>query len=424
MLLGHWYLVQPGLARAPILEQVRWAQILWVPETIVFVIPTGMWSVLNGDIDGTNGLLGWFWVHPCWARGADTRVSACAQGTPVLRRDGGHRSHVPGDPHRLRADIVAACSSRRDPSGEYAASPTHRYLPSMPTTGTTSLSHLLSRRAAENHLARRHVEGHPRPVRRGRIQHPGARQDGWFRDASLSIRLNASNTTSTSRSIWRCPATGTPRFPSCTTTRPRSGIADASPRPRRIPRTFVHFGAVNHSCTIYLDGDVLRRTKAATARSPSRSPAHRRRRALAGRARRLHPQARPGSGNAHRLVQFRRSPPQRRPRQGSEHVHLQRVAHRWPPTARSSVKSTSMATSHLGSSRDRRTRMVTGGHAQRALHRVGNGRSRTRALAPEVPLGCTRSSSRRAPIAWPTRSASAPSRREEATSSSMARWFS
>ena len=63
MLLGHWYLVQPGLARAPILEQVRWAQILWVPETIVFVIPTGMWSVLNGDIDDAyNGLLGWFWV--------------------------------------------------------------------------------------------------------------------------------------------------------------------------------------------------------------------------------------------------------------------------------------------------------------------------------------------------------------------------
>ncbi|MDP7382880.1 MAG: hypothetical protein QF382_02265, partial [Acidimicrobiales bacterium] len=59
MLLGHWYLVQPGLARAPILEQVRWAQILWVPETIVFVIPTGMWSVLNGDIDDAyNGLLG------------------------------------------------------------------------------------------------------------------------------------------------------------------------------------------------------------------------------------------------------------------------------------------------------------------------------------------------------------------------------
>jgi len=71
MLLGHWYLVQPGLARAPILEQVRWAGILWVPETLVFLIPTGMFSVLNGDIDDAyNGLLGWFWVASVLATGA------------------------------------------------------------------------------------------------------------------------------------------------------------------------------------------------------------------------------------------------------------------------------------------------------------------------------------------------------------------
>ncbi|MEM9200824.1 MAG: hypothetical protein AAGC53_04165 [Actinomycetota bacterium] len=71
MLLGHWYLVQPGLARAPILEQVRWAGILWVPETIVFLIPTGMWSVLIGDIDDAyNGLLGWFWVASVIGTGA------------------------------------------------------------------------------------------------------------------------------------------------------------------------------------------------------------------------------------------------------------------------------------------------------------------------------------------------------------------
>ncbi|MGB1504431.1 MAG: hypothetical protein ACPHJY_01410 [Acidimicrobiales bacterium] len=63
MLLGHWYLVQPGLARAPILEQVRWAGLLWLPETLVFLIPTGMSSVLDGTIDDAyNGLLGWFWV--------------------------------------------------------------------------------------------------------------------------------------------------------------------------------------------------------------------------------------------------------------------------------------------------------------------------------------------------------------------------
>lgn len=71
MLLGHWYLVQPGLARAPILEQVKWAGILWVPETIVFLIPTGMVSVLNGDIDDAyNGLLGWFWIASVIGTGA------------------------------------------------------------------------------------------------------------------------------------------------------------------------------------------------------------------------------------------------------------------------------------------------------------------------------------------------------------------
>ncbi len=63
MLLGHWYLVQPGLPRAPLLELVRWTAILWLPELIVLLLPTGMVSVLNGTInDGYNGLLGWFWV--------------------------------------------------------------------------------------------------------------------------------------------------------------------------------------------------------------------------------------------------------------------------------------------------------------------------------------------------------------------------
>ena len=63
MLLGHWYLVQPGLPRAPLLELVRWTAILWIPELIVLLLPTGMVSVLNGTInDGYNGLLGWFWV--------------------------------------------------------------------------------------------------------------------------------------------------------------------------------------------------------------------------------------------------------------------------------------------------------------------------------------------------------------------------
>jgi hypothetical protein len=63
MLLGHWYLVQPGLPRAPILELVRWTAATWPFELLVLLLPTGMVSVLNGTIDdGYNGLLGWFWV--------------------------------------------------------------------------------------------------------------------------------------------------------------------------------------------------------------------------------------------------------------------------------------------------------------------------------------------------------------------------
>jgi hypothetical protein len=63
MLLGHWYLVQPGLPRAPLLELVKWVQFLAVPEVILLLLPTGMWSVIDGGInDGYGGLLGWFWV--------------------------------------------------------------------------------------------------------------------------------------------------------------------------------------------------------------------------------------------------------------------------------------------------------------------------------------------------------------------------
>ncbi|HEX2382831.1 MAG TPA: hypothetical protein VHI95_09360 [Acidimicrobiales bacterium] len=72
MLLGHWYLVQPGLARGPLLELVRWVEIVWPFEILVMLWPTGMVSVLNGTIDdGYAGLLGWFWV-------------ACAVTTIVL----------------------------------------------------------------------------------------------------------------------------------------------------------------------------------------------------------------------------------------------------------------------------------------------------------------------------------------------------
>lgn len=63
MLLGHWYLVQPGLPRAPLLELVRWVQWITPVHIGLLLVPTGMLSVLDGTIDdGYKGLLGWFWV--------------------------------------------------------------------------------------------------------------------------------------------------------------------------------------------------------------------------------------------------------------------------------------------------------------------------------------------------------------------------
>jgi hypothetical protein len=72
MLLGHWYLVQPGLARDPIFELTRWLTMLWPVEVAALLWPTGMLSVLTGTVDdGWGGTLGWFWV-------------ACALTTIVL----------------------------------------------------------------------------------------------------------------------------------------------------------------------------------------------------------------------------------------------------------------------------------------------------------------------------------------------------
>jgi hypothetical protein len=62
MLLGHWYLVQPGLSRDPLAELVRWTGITWVPEVALLFVPTGMLSVWTGAVDdGWGGMLGWFW---------------------------------------------------------------------------------------------------------------------------------------------------------------------------------------------------------------------------------------------------------------------------------------------------------------------------------------------------------------------------
>jgi hypothetical protein len=63
MLLGHWYLVQPGLSRQPIGELNDWLLKLWPLEVGLLLVPTGMVSVIDGSIsDSYGGLLGWFWI--------------------------------------------------------------------------------------------------------------------------------------------------------------------------------------------------------------------------------------------------------------------------------------------------------------------------------------------------------------------------
>jgi len=63
MLLGHWYLVQPGLSRDPIKELVRFVIVAWPIELVLLLIPTGMASIVDGSIDdGYGGLLGWIWL--------------------------------------------------------------------------------------------------------------------------------------------------------------------------------------------------------------------------------------------------------------------------------------------------------------------------------------------------------------------------
>ena len=62
MLLGHWYLVQPGLPRKLLNEMVTALGWLWPLEVGALLLPTGMISVWLGTVDdGWGGLLGWMW---------------------------------------------------------------------------------------------------------------------------------------------------------------------------------------------------------------------------------------------------------------------------------------------------------------------------------------------------------------------------
>ena len=72
MLLGHWYLVQPGLPRSLLHEFVGALGYVWPIEVAALLLPTGMISVWVGTVDdGWGGMLGWFWA-------------ACAATTIVL----------------------------------------------------------------------------------------------------------------------------------------------------------------------------------------------------------------------------------------------------------------------------------------------------------------------------------------------------
>lgn len=63
MLLGHWYLVQPGLPRRHLNELVRLLGLVWPVEVTAMLLPTGMVSVWTGAVDdGWKGQLGWFWA--------------------------------------------------------------------------------------------------------------------------------------------------------------------------------------------------------------------------------------------------------------------------------------------------------------------------------------------------------------------------
>lgn len=95
MLLGHWYLVQPGLSRGPLRELVVWTGVLWFPEVMLLLIPTGMLSAFDGTIDdGYEGMLGWFWaacavatialVVFTWAALKERQYSAVMAATGLL----------------------------------------------------------------------------------------------------------------------------------------------------------------------------------------------------------------------------------------------------------------------------------------------------------------------------------------------------
>jgi hypothetical protein len=95
MLLGHWYLVQPGLPRDAVKQLVKLTAWIWPLEVAVMLWPTGMVQVLNGTVDdGWKGILGWTWlacsvativlVGVTWAALRERSYSAVMAATGLL----------------------------------------------------------------------------------------------------------------------------------------------------------------------------------------------------------------------------------------------------------------------------------------------------------------------------------------------------
>ena len=79
MLLGHWYLVQPGLPRSILGEVVTALRWITPFEILVMLLPTGMFSVFSGSVDdGWGGMLGWFWIACAITTVALTEVTRAA----------------------------------------------------------------------------------------------------------------------------------------------------------------------------------------------------------------------------------------------------------------------------------------------------------------------------------------------------------
>ncbi len=129
----------------------------------------------------------------------------------------------------------------------------------MPTAGTTSLSHLLSRRAARTTTS---LDGTwraiPDPYDVGGFSILGPAKDGWFRDRKPrhpAERIEYDFDTSMELQVpgdWNTQAPELHYYEASLWYRRKFTIDD-----EESGRTFVHFGAVNHSCKIWLDGEEL-----------------------------------------------------------------------------------------------------------------------------------------------------------------------